>query len=115
MSPPRRSRSSGRRGIAIGAVLLVGLGVLLIVVGTLHFVRAGVVSIGGVDGAVQSRFAARSAVRALAGLRAEDIMENREPLSHTVPVAGLRGTSAACSHTYLPNVKWVVPGGTWLF
>ena len=34
---------------------------------------------------------------------------------HTVPVAGLRGTSAACSHTYLPNVKWVVPGGTWLF
>ena len=35
-------RIPGRRGIAIAAVLLVGLGVLLIVVGTLHFVRAGV-------------------------------------------------------------------------
>ena len=35
---------------------------------------------------------------------------------HTVPVAGFGGTSAACSHTYrLPNVKWVVPGGAWLF
>ena len=55
-----------RRGIAIGAVLLVGLGVLLIVVGTLHFVRAGVASMGGIDTAIQTRLAARSAVRVLA-------------------------------------------------
>ena len=52
---------------AIAAVLVVGLGILLIVVGTLHFVRAGVASMGGIDEAIQNRLAARSAVRALAG------------------------------------------------
>lgn len=46
---------------------MVGLGILLIVVGTLHFVRAGVASMGGIDEAIQNRLAARSAVRALAG------------------------------------------------
>lgn len=66
MSPPRTNPGSDRRGIAIGAVLLVGLGVLLIVVGTLHFVRAGVSSMGGIDSAIQTRLAARSAVRVLA-------------------------------------------------
>lgn len=58
--------ASGRRGVAIGAVLLVGLGVLLIVAGTLHYVRAGVASIGGADAAIQTRLAARSAVRVFA-------------------------------------------------
>ena len=66
MFPLRKERISRRRGIAIGAVLLVGLGVLLIVVGTLHFVRAGVASMGGIDDAIQTRLAARSAVRVLA-------------------------------------------------
>ena len=55
MFPLRKERISRRRGIAIGAVLLVGLGVLLIVVGTLHFVRAGVASMGGIDDAIQTQ------------------------------------------------------------
>lgn len=67
---------SDRRGIAIGAVLLVGLGILLIVAGTLHYVRAGVASIGGTDAAIQARMAARSAVRVLAG----DLHQNRSGL-----------------------------------
>ncbi len=66
MVDPRKNRTSRRRGIAIGAVLLVGLGVLLIVAGTLHFVRAGVASMGSIDDAIQTRLAARSAVRVLA-------------------------------------------------
>ncbi len=55
-----------RRGVAVGVVLVVGLGSLLIVAGLLHVVRSGVVSLGGVEDRVQGRLAARSAVRILA-------------------------------------------------
>ncbi|MEE2972656.1 MAG: hypothetical protein VX672_05980 [Planctomycetota bacterium] len=65
-SVDRDGSCAGRRGIALAAVLVVGLGILLIVVGTLHFVRAGVASMGGIDEAIQNRLTARSAVRALA-------------------------------------------------
>ena len=62
----RWRRSSGtRRGLALAAVLVVGLGLLLIAVGTLHLVRAEVSAIAAGESRVQSRFAARAAARAL--------------------------------------------------
>ncbi|MFM1833425.1 MAG: hypothetical protein RLZZ461_1741 [Planctomycetota bacterium] len=56
---------SPRRGLALAAVLVVGLGLLLIAVGTLHLVRAEVSAIAAGEARVQSRFAARAAARAL--------------------------------------------------
>ncbi len=66
----RRCRSTprtggARRGIALAAVLVVGLGLLLIAVSTLHLVRAEVSAIAAGESRVQSRFAARAAARAL--------------------------------------------------
>ena len=96
MRPSRRETISRRRGIAIGAVLLVGLGVLLIVVGTLHFVRAGVASMGGIDDAIQNRLAARSAVRVLAA----DLYSERSGM--------LRGSSPEPPESY---ELFDLPGG----
>ena len=84
MSVPRpniRVRSP-RRGIAIAAVLLTGLGLLLVVLGLLHSVRAGVSSIGGTEDAIQIRLAARSAVRGFATILARDrdaMLSGRSP------------------------------------
>ncbi len=58
-------RSGHRRGLALASVLVVGLGLLLIAVGTLHLVRAEVSAIAAGEARVQSRFAARAAARAL--------------------------------------------------
>ncbi len=59
-----RTRSP-RRGLALAAVLVLGLGLLLIAVGTLHLVRAEISAIAAGETRVQSRFAARAAARAL--------------------------------------------------
>lgn len=73
--------SGSRRGIALAAVLLTGLGLLLVVLGLLHSVRAGVSSIGGTEDAIQTRLAARSAVRGFAAILARDRDEMLRGLS----------------------------------
>ena len=76
---------ASRRGIALAAVLLTGLGLLLVVLGLLHSVRAGVSSIGGTEDAIQSRLAARSAVRGFAAILARDRGEMLRGLSPDPP------------------------------
>ena len=65
MSALRPGIPGSRRGLALAAVLVVGLGLLLIAVGTLHLVRAEVAAIASGESRVQSRFAARAATRSL--------------------------------------------------
>lgn len=68
----RGRRSHRSRGVALAAVLVVGLGLLLVAAGTIHVVRAEVAAIGGTESRVQSRLAARSATRAVASMLAEE-------------------------------------------
>ena len=82
-----RSRSTprtrgARRGIALAAVLVVGLGLLLIAVGTLQLVRAEVSAIAAGESRVQSRFAARAAARALMS----ELADQREAALAGLPI-----------------------------
>ena len=57
--------ASDRRGVALAAVLLIGMGVMLIALGVIHLVRADVASLGAAEDLEQSRLLARSAIRAM--------------------------------------------------
>ncbi len=54
------------RGVALAAVLLIGMGVMLVALGVIHLVRADVASLGAAEDLEQSRLLARSAIRAVA-------------------------------------------------
>lgn len=70
--PTSRGSRHRHRGVALAAVLVVGLGLLLLAVGLLHVVRAEVAAISSGEARVQSRFAARAATRAVMATLAAD-------------------------------------------
>jgi DNA uptake protein ComE-like DNA-binding protein len=57
---------SRRRGVALAAVLLIGMGLMIIALGVIHLVRADVASLGAAEDLEQSRLLARSGIRAVA-------------------------------------------------
>ncbi|MAD20020.1 MAG: hypothetical protein CMJ52_07390 [Planctomycetaceae bacterium] len=65
MSPPDVRTTAPRRGVALAAVLLVGMGAMLVALGVIHLVRADVASLGASEDLEQSRLLARSAIRAV--------------------------------------------------
>ena len=62
-SPPK-DRSP--RGVALAAVLLVGMGIMLLALGVIHLVRSEVAVLGAAADLEQSRLLGRSAIRAVA-------------------------------------------------
>ena len=57
--------SSNRHGVALAAVLLIGMGIMIVALGVIHLVRADVASLGAAEDLEQSRLLARSAIRAV--------------------------------------------------
>ena len=56
---------SNRHGVALAAVLLIGMGIMIVALGVIHLVRADVASLGAAEDLEQSRLLARSAIRAV--------------------------------------------------
>ncbi|MDG2021357.1 MAG: helix-hairpin-helix domain-containing protein [Phycisphaerales bacterium] len=61
-----RSEIERRRGVALAAVLLVGMGIMLLALGVIHLVRSEVAGLGAAEDLEQSRLLGRSAIRAFA-------------------------------------------------
>ncbi len=61
-----RSEVGDRRGVALAAVLLVGMGIMLLALGVIHLVRSEVAGLGAAEDLEQSRLLGRSAIRAFA-------------------------------------------------
>ncbi|MAH66801.1 MAG: hypothetical protein CMJ27_10515 [Phycisphaerae bacterium] len=57
---------SNRHGVALVAVLLIGMGIMIVALGVIHLVRSDVASLGAAEDLEQSRLLARSAIRAVA-------------------------------------------------
>ena len=112
-SPPK-DRSP--RGVALAAVLLVGMGIMLLALGVIHLVRSEVAVLGAAADLEQSRLLGRSAIRAVAVelSRARALMLRGEPprLPETIELFELDdGIGAGVA---IARILPTGPGGTTL-
>ncbi len=111
---PVQSNGRGPRGVALAAVLLVGMGIILVALGVIHLVRSEVAGLGAVADLEQSRLFGRSAIRAVAVELARErafMLRGETPrLSETIELFELEDGSGVAVARVLPTG----PGGALL-